>query len=366
MEAERVTPDGRALQTVAWAAARGGDYAESLATLRRLRTSDGQPLSSAEFLGVALSICETIEGTFELLRAAKQEGLEVDPFTFYAAVLQGWAAGASAAPAVAAASLLRGLADGALPPHSDLRALNLLADSVVSDGSDEEQFVDFFFFTASSEASANDESMDGIGDEAIEDGAIDDAAIDDEAIDDRAIDDQADDAIDEEDQAVDEEDEAVVEEYEAIDEEDETEMEQLLPPGYAEALLDDAYDAIVGAGHLNPWAAEGTLDLHGYSVALAGAAVRHVLSKLAHEHAEREGLCELDGARCADGLIFITGRGLGSGTSGPLLGPAVRAMLQDDFEPPIVARVADGNEGRLLVDGESLQGWLAANAREGR
>ena len=390
MEAAHIVPDGRALQTIAWAAARGGEYAQSLATLRRLRSSDGQPLSPAEFLGVGLSICETIEATFELLRAAREDGVIVDPFTFYTAVLQGWAAGASAAPAVAAASLLRGLADGALPMHSDLRAFNLLADAVASDGSDEEHFMDFFFFTASAEAApagsvtaavsgreaswAAANAVGGFDHEEVEaddeaDDEEDEHEVQEEALVRMGKEESADETDDEAEMIEsmdgdldedDEDDELDVDD----DEDDEVEMEQLLPPGYAEALLDEAYNAAVAAGQLSPWAAEETVDLHGYSVALAGAAMRHVLAKLGREHAEREALCEVDGGRCTDGLVVITGRGLGSGTSGPLLGPAVLAMLESDFEPPITARVVDGNEGRLLVNGGSLQVWLAANAQE--
>ncbi len=65
-------------------------------------------------------------------------------------------------------------------------------------------------------------------------------------------------------------------------------MTPLLPARcgpHAEELLDHAYAAVVAApGELSPWTPEATLDLHGYSVALAGAAMRHVLRSLADEH----------------------------------------------------------------------------------
>ena len=117
MDAMGIVPDGRALQTVAWAAARGGEWTEALVTLRRLRSAGGQPLAPAEFLGVALSVCESIEATFALLRAAAADGIEVDPLTYYTAVVQGWQGATALPPAETAVAMLRGLADGTCPSH---------------------------------------------------------------------------------------------------------------------------------------------------------------------------------------------------------------------------------------------------------
>ena len=149
-----------------------------------------------------------------------------------------------------------------------------------------------------------------------------------------------------------------------------------------------------------------TIDLHGYSVPLARAAMRHVFAELrgwgdvdegtpdggyggygegagaaslrdegttdeppapaptppvgkkrgrrkAGEEEEGE---EEDGA----GLIIITGRGRGSGMAA-VLGPMVQSMLSDELSPPLAANNVPGNDGRLLVPRASLWAWLRAN-----
>jgi len=376
MEAVGVVPDGRALQTIAWAAARGGEYAASLATLRRLRTSDGRPLAPADSLGVALSVCESMEAIFELIRAAEASGLAVDPLTLYQVVLEGWAAGAEGtaqSPVAAAASLLRGLGDGSLPAHGDVRALNLLAEvATYSDLEDDEEYED----EEDEDEDEEDEEADADEEEVVLEGAGDrDEALDamieaaddaDEALDDveaelgsRYDDDEED---EEEDAFVDDDDGGEGFAFEEDDDEGGGEL-WLLPVAHVEALLDRAYAKMVTAGQLSPWTAEAMLDLHGYSVALAGAAIRYVLRTLAHEHAERAALGAVDGGRCADGLVVITGRGRGSGEEGPQLGSAVLELLAHGLDPPIEARVLAGNEGRVNLDGESLQRWLKEGGR---
>jgi pentatricopeptide repeat domain-containing protein 1 len=376
MEAVGVVPDGRALQTIAWAAARGGEYAASLATLRRLRTSDGRPLAPADSLGVALSVCESMEAIFELIRAAEASGLAVDPLTLYQVVLEGWAAGAEGtaqSPVAAAASLLRGLGDGSLPAHGDVRALNLLAEvATYSDLEDDEEYED----EEDEDEDEEDEEADADEEEVVLEGAGDrDEALDamieaaddaDEALDDveaelgsRYDDDEED---EEEDAFVDNDDGGEGFAFEEDDDEGGGEL-WLLPVAHVEALLDRAYAKMVTAGQLSPWTAEAMLDLHGYSVALAGAAIRYVLRTLAHEHAERAALGAVDGGRCADGLVVITGRGRGSGEEGPQLGSAVLELLAHGLDPPIEARVLAGNEGRVNLDGESLQRWLKEGGR---
>ena len=376
MEAVGVVPDGRALQTIAWAAARGGEYAASLATLRRLRTSDGRPLAPADSLGVALSVCESMEAIFELIRAAEASGLAVDPLTLYQVVLEGWAAGAEGtaqSPVAAAASLLRGLGDGSLPAHGDVRALNLLAEvATYSDLEDDEEYED----EEDEDEDEEDEEADADEEVVVLEGAGDrDEALDamieaaddaDEALDDveaelgsRYDDDEED---EEEDAFVDDDDGGQGFAFEEDDDEGGGEL-WLLPVAHVEALLDRAYAKMVTAGQLSPWTAEAMLDLHGYSVALAGAAIRYVLRTLAHEHAERAALGAVDGGRCADGLVVITGRGRGSGEEGPQLGSAVLELLAHGLDPPIEARVLAGNEGRVNLDGESLQRWLKEGGR---
>ena len=135
MDARGLKPDPQALQTFAWAAGRGGGWAASLATLLRLR-SDAHSMDPVDFLGVALAVCEDEEGMYGLLRAANDAGIEIDALSFYSAVLQGWQGSATASPVAAAARLLRGLAQGELPPSSDLRAWNMLCESALADDPD--------------------------------------------------------------------------------------------------------------------------------------------------------------------------------------------------------------------------------------
>ena len=136
-------------------------------------------------------------------------------------------------------------------------------------------------------------------------------------------------------------------------------------------LIDAAYSKAVRDGALSHWsAAEGVrtadtnvdeaavgdaLDLHGYSVPLARAAMRHVLISELLDH-------EIDRAGPDSDLLVITGRGKGSGEEGAVLGPAVLRMLSEEAEPPIAAYSVPGNEGRVRIDRESLRQWLAANA----
>jgi pentatricopeptide repeat domain-containing protein 1 len=287
MEALGVEADGRALQTIAWALARGDRWTEALGTLRRIRSADGRALRPAEFLGVALSVCEGEEAMFALLNAARSEGIEVNPLTFYSAVLQGWQAAPATTPSAMATSLLRGLAEGSLPLHSDLRAWNLLCDAALE--SDE---------------------PDG------------------------------------EDELCEEKEELGWDEH-----------------GYAgvddspESTIDRAVDRAVAAGALRLVEGEA-IDLHGYSVALASAAIRHTLGELQREHANA---AQNVGSFVAKDVRVITGRGRGSGNAGPRLGRAVLKLLSH-AQPPITAGVESDNEGRVLINADSLQRWVEANA----
>ena len=138
-------------------------------------------------------------------------------------------------------------------------------------------------------------------------------------------------------------------------------------------LVDKAYTRAVDEGVLDPWLAppdgdapHSAVDLHGYSAVLARSAVRHVLARLQAEAPLRDGDAASPRkplALDADGsFTIITGRGLGS-TDAAVLGPVVRAYLAG-LSPPVTAHTADGNDGRLRVDPESLQRWLSAKEHE--
>ena len=135
-------------------------------------------------------------------------------------------------------------------------------------------------------------------------------------------------------------------------------------------LIDGAYDRAVAEGALCHWASEATseitaeavaegttMDLHGYSVPLACAAVRHALRNLRSDAAVERALFEhVAGASDAlfeRGMLVITGRGKGSGVDA-VLAPAVLRLLSHEG---IAATVVEGNDGRVAVDGKSLRAW---------
>ena len=459
-----IVPDGRALQTVAWAAARGGQWASAIATLRRLRSPDGAPLEPAEFLGVALSVCEGEAATFALLQTAREQGVSVDPLTLYQVLLEGWQGGTAGGPSVIALSLLRGLAEGRLPPHGDLRAWNLLCELALERpaSEDEECRGDEVGWEATWEGAGEDAAvMEEAGWEAEEvEGAVvtavEEAA---EGAEGEAEEEAAAEEAEEEAAAEEAEEEAVAEEAEEEAEEAAAEVVLLRPLAMgawevearleaiaaemidaehasemgdqvmryvdrtiedAETLIDRAYRAAVNARALDarigyakesrglqagslragPRTVEGggeqerqaelKVDLHGYSVALARAAMRHVLRELQREYAaaaklpatmqkavesratdeqptfkeatkekamEEEEAMEEERLLEERALVVITGRGLGSGTNGPQLRDTVLSLL-GDLSPPILAKGVPGNEGRVRVDGASLLHWL--------
>ena len=101
-----------------------------------------------------------------------------------------------------------------------------------------------------------------------------------------------------------------------------------------DALVDEAYAAAVERGALRAWTVDDEIDLHGYSVPLARAAVRHVIS----------GARSLVSAAPRPArLVIITGRGKGSSGKVPLVQRALLRMLPN-------ARVAEGNAGRIEVE----------------
>ena len=338
MDALGVVPDSRALQTVAWAAGRGSGWTASLATLRRLR-ADGYAVDAADFLGVALAVCEDDDAIYSMLRSAKDEGIDVDPLTFYSAVLQGWQ-GTSAAPHIIAASMLRGLASGDLPLTSDLRAWNLLCEVALEDidddileGEEEDE----------EEANASVEEPDW---QALQ------AWLDDDG-----------------------DGKAAADAEEAHEDEEDDEVLQLIDAAYSKAIeegivrhwatdlraFDNLDDEMLDEmlDNLDDDEPAVVLDLHGFSVSLARAAMRHVLIAELLDKG-------IDHAGPESDIVVITGRGRGSGDEGAVLGPAVVRMLREEAEPPIEAHSVRGNEGRLRIKRASLEKWLEANRAEYR
>ena len=300
-----IVPDPRALQTVAWAAGRGSGWTASLATLRRLR-ADGYAVEPADFLGVALAVCEDEDATFAMLRAAADEGIAVDALTFYSAVLQGWQGAATVTPSDTAASMLRGLAAGELPLTSDLRAWNLLCEVALeaADFAVEEGFGD-----------DDDEEEDEEEEEAAGNTAMDESEVG-----------------------------ARV-----------SEIEELIDDAYRQGVAEGVLDCWVGGGESD---ATKAIDLHGHSVPMARAAVRHTLEALRAKHALNRG-------SNAKPLLVITGQGRRS-SSEAVLGPAVLQLVREELSPPVTAQSVPGNDGRLVLDGESVQQWMEANSQAER
>ena len=86
--------------------------------------------------------------------------------------------------------------------------------------------------------------------------------------------------------------------------------------------------------------------------------MRHVLAQLRKEGEEPPPRGQAERKQPRKDLVVITGRGRRSGKEGPQLGAAVLDMLSEQLEPPVRASVVAGNEGRVLVDGSSLDRWL--------
>ena len=99
------------------------------------------------------------------------------------------------------------------------------------------------------------------------------------------------------------------------------------------------------------------VDLHGYSVPLARAAVRHILREV-REAVQR-------GATLRP-LILITGTGRNRAptTEGP--SPLQRAVTQMLQEKSLNPRLVRRNDGRLRVSAVSLEIWASAQAAAAR
>ncbi|CAN0154988.1 unnamed protein product, partial [Laminaria digitata] len=99
------------------------------------------------------------------------------------------------------------------------------------------------------------------------------------------------------------------------------------------------------------------VDLHGYSAAVAKAAIRSGLKRLLRR------FLTADPAVVRD-FTIITGQGKHSRRAfEPVLRPAAQDMFLEEFDPPIVSRFEPKNLGRLKVGRE---GGGGAGGREGR
>jgi len=116
-------------------------------------------------------------------------------------------------------------------------------------------------------------------------------------------------------------------------------------------LLDKYYEQGCSSGVLSHYSKDNkmssnstVLDFHGWSTALARAALRHVLKQ-----------CQADyekGFRIK-GLNIFTGKGYAK--SNPVLRPAVTRMLQTEFNPPLAF---DVNNGVITVDSANIVHWI--------
>jgi DNA-nicking Smr family endonuclease len=350
-----------------------------------------------------------------MLRTARDDGLDIDAFTFYSAVLQGWQ-GASAAPADAAASMLRGLGSGELPLTSDLRAWNLLCETALDDqsdalvalrGDDEDEAAAAWFDGPEMEEAMVEEATAEevvVEEVMVEDAMVEEVEAEEVEAGARAQKAEADKVETADIGAVGAEAEAAAEVAAAAAAEAAAEAAH----SATVSLIDGAYRRAVAEGALAHWVADGSaLDLHGFSVPMARAAMRHMMSELllgsgpvesGERLAEPEGgaaeggateggateggvaeggaaeggaaeggavereeeLAEREERLGEAGLLVITGRGKGSGLDA-VLGPAVLHMLAHEAHPPIPAAMVPGNDGRLRIDGAGLRNWVAAN-----
>ncbi len=90
------------------------------------------------------------------------------------------------------------------------------------------------------------------------------------------------------------------------------------------------------------------VDLHGYSVAVAKAAVRAALQRLDYPL----------------NLVIVTGRGVNTPRSSnllldPILKPVIASWLSSkEFTPPLIAAELSDNTGRLIVSSELIEEWI--------
>ena len=278
-----------------------------------------------------------MEAVVALLRMMRAEGLSPEPLSFYTAALEGWQGGAGRKPQQLACAILTSVAEGGLPPESDLRVWNLLGRTALlkprsgrAGGRAEEAEE----AREAGEAGEGGELLDAAYRVAIESGSLrhwtasSPLLREAENADDQGRQRRA----------------AAVAEAERV-------RGVLAPHGAVLAGIEHAAGD-GGAAYL--------VDLHGYSVPLARAAVRHILREV-REAVQR-------GATLRP-LILITGTGLtrASPAEGPSpLQRAVTQMLQEKCAPSLNPRLVRRNDGRLRVSAVSLEIWASAQAAAAR
>ena len=88
------------------------------------------------------------------------------------------------------------------------------------------------------------------------------------------------------------------------------------------------------------------MDLHDCSAAVARTILRCFLQDV-----------QAGVSRAAGDVTVVTGKGLGSGAEGPVLGHAARAFLSESGGPRVTE--VPGNAGRFVLRGEDLEAWRA-------
>ncbi|CAM9902019.1 unnamed protein product [Scytosiphon promiscuus] len=138
-------------------------------------------------------------------------------------------------------------------------------------------------------------------------------------------------------------------------------------------LLDEAgqhskavyiYEAIFAKQQAENWdPSDGdAVNLHGYSQAVAKAAVRSGLSRVL----QRFLVAEKDPSVVRE-FTIITGRGKHSRQAfEPVLRPVAQDMLLEEFEPPIPTHFDPTNDGRLMVRKEDILAWCMEESQKGK
>jgi len=126
----------------------------------------------------------------------------------------------------------------------------------------------------------------------------------------------------------------------------------------SDRLLDTYYLKGLESGVLNHFAKDQlrdtlVLDLHGWSTALARAALRNTM---------KEYQTKFDNGFPIEGLKILTGKGYSKNT--PVLRPAVTRMLQKEFMPPLDFSVDSSGEIEVSVD--TLHDYLSTKAAQTR
>lgn len=116
-------------------------------------------------------------------------------------------------------------------------------------------------------------------------------------------------------------------------------------------LLDSYYQQGLKSGVLSHFAKDQTVapnttvvDLHGWSTALARAALRNLM---------QEFQSQFDSGFPVRGLTILTGKGYSKNT--PILRPAVTRMLQTEFNPPLAFSVKNG---KISIDKATILHWV--------